>query len=204
MSNKPSWLDQLSRMVFPVAVVAIAGYGAWDLLLRDSFNLRPPAEACSTAIDNVAVFKPSADPEQPPQRVQAPPGLAIVVPAGEKRIIAVAVDNPEEKGVVHNWRAVYGQFGSRLTVDPESVYTAPLSLVNDTITIEVAKQGCTAATRTLDIAVIPSATAPLPDQPLPSPTLDPALPSLETVPAPVPSPTLSPTPDPFVVPSATP
>lgn len=184
MSDFSKWLERLNRLVFPVVVVGIIFYGAWDLLIRDSINLPQPTANCETTILDVAVFEPSVVPNGPRRRVQTPANLAIIVPAGEKRIIAVNVVNPDDKGVVHQWQAVYGQFDSRITVDSEVVYTAPQSLVNDTLTLSATRQGCTAAKRTLEMAVIPAANAPLPPPVSPTPTLSPDPAALPEMPIP--------------------
>lgn len=173
MAKRQTWLEQLNRYVLPLVVVGIGLYGTWDLIVQPLAKFQPPASTCDTNLLTVTVFKPSSTPGQPPKRIQAPKGLPIVVPAGEKRIFSVVVENPEEKSVVYQWRPTYGQFASRVTIEPEGTYTAPRSLVNDTITIEAALQGCAAAKRTIEIAVVPSANIPLSDQPLPTLTPDP-------------------------------
>ena len=173
MSDFSKWLERVNRLIFPVVVVGIILYGTWDLLIRDSIQLPQPTANCDTTILDVAVFEPSVLPNQTPRRVQTPANLAIIVPAGEKRILSVSVVNPDDKGVVHQWTAVYGQFDSRITVDSDVTYTAPQSLVNDTLTLEATRQGCTAARRTLEMAVIPAANAPLPPPLEPTPTLPP-------------------------------
>ena len=192
MAKRQTWVDQLSRIIMPLLVVAIGIYGAWDLVIQPLIPVeRLTTNACETTIIDVSVLKPSTNPNQPPKRINAPEGLPIVVPANEKRIISVVINNPNEKPVVYQWKATTGQFESRVSVDGESTYVAPNSLVNDTITVEATLQGCSFAQRTIKIAVVPSATAPLGDQPIPEPSFDslsPAQPSPSSDFVPLPSP----------------
>lgn len=177
MSRKKTWLDQFNRYFLPLLVIGIGVYGTWDLIVLPLLRFEQPVEACTTTITDVAVLRPSTNPDQPPRRVQAPEGLPIVVPAGEKRILAMTIANPDNKAVIHRWQAIHGQFENPVSVGNESVYVAPRSLVNDTLTVEATLQGCAAAKRELQTAIVPSASAPLTDQVLPSPSLNDALPS---------------------------
>lgn len=170
MAKRQTWLDQLNRYIFPVLVVAIGLYGTWDLIVLPNARIERPLNVCTTTIADVAVFKLSPKSDQPPKRIQAPAGLPIVVPAGETRILSIDVSNPDEKPVIYQWRATYGQFESRYSMQNRSAYIAPRSLINDTLTLEATTQGCAAAKRTIEIAVVPSADVPLLDQPLPAPS----------------------------------
>lgn len=203
MANR-HWLEQLNHYVVPLMVVGIGAYGAWDLVIRPFVRFEQPAEVCLTTLTDVAVLKPSAKPDQPPKRIQAPKGLPIIVPAGESRLLSIGVDNPDEKPVMYQWRATYGQFTSRITTENQSEYAAPRSLINDTVTVEASVQGCSAAKRTIEFAIVPSAKVPLSDQPLPNlptqpnptSTIPPALPPID----PRVNPTLNPTPNPTFTP----
>ncbi|MDX2239189.1 MAG: hypothetical protein NW224_00725 [Leptolyngbyaceae cyanobacterium bins.302] len=193
MAKRQTWIDQLNRYVFPLVVLAIGLYGTWDLIIQPYARIEQPLTTCSTNVIDVAVLKPSTNPNHPPKRVQAPEGLPIVVPAGEQRLLAITVDNPEQQSVMYQWQATHGQFASRVTVESQSAYTAPRNLVNDTVTVEATLQGCSPTKRTVDLAIVPSAKVPMTDQPLPE---TPALPS------PTPSiPTTLPTIDPFAEPT---
>ncbi|EKQ69054.1 hypothetical protein OsccyDRAFT_1661 [Leptolyngbyaceae cyanobacterium JSC-12] len=178
MTKRQTWIDQLNRYVFPLVVVGIGMYGTWDLIIQPLSKVQPPTNTCTTLLVNVTVLKPSSQPGQPPKKIQAPKGLPIVVPAGEKRIFLASVENPDEKSVIYQWRSTYGQFESRVTMEPQSIYTAPRSLVNDTITLEASVQGCAPAKRTIEIAVVPSANVPLSEQPFtPDPLATPTAPT---------------------------
>jgi len=193
MAKRQDWLDQLNRYIAPLAVVGIGLYGTWDLIVQPLVSFAPPTQICVTQVFDVAVLKPSTKPDQPPKRVQAPEGLPIVVPAGEQRIFSVDVHNPDEKPVMYQWQATHGKFASRVTMEQQTTYTAPRSLVNDTITIETTVQGCSPVRRTINLAIIPSAKVPASGQPIPAP--------MET-PTPLPSvPSSLPTIDPFAEPS---
>jgi hypothetical protein len=192
MAKRQTWLEQINRYVLPLVVVGIGLYGTWDLIVRPLAKIEQPLNVCTTNVIDVAVLKPATQPDQPPRRVQAPEGLPIVVPAGETRLLSIEVENPEQQPVVYQWQATHGQFAARITVENQSAYTAPRSLVNDTITVQATLQGCSPAKRTIDLAIVPSAKAPMTEQPLPE---TPALPS------PTPSiPSSLPTIDPFAEP----
>ncbi|MDX2230962.1 MAG: hypothetical protein NW220_15085 [Leptolyngbyaceae cyanobacterium bins.349] len=210
MSKRQTWFDQLRRYCLPLIVVAIGLYGTWDLVaqpLIGLFRVEQPVDLCATQVYDVAVFKPSSNPNQPPKRVQSTAGLPIIVPAAEQRLLSVDIENPDQKSAMYQWRATYGQFDSRITIENQSVYTAPLSLVNDTITVEATLQGCSPTKRTLELAIIPSTQVPstnqpIPDQPLPNQPI-PNQPLPDTI-APSPTPTLPPTSLPTVTPQAPP
>lgn len=170
MSRRKNWLNQFNRYFFPLLVVGIGLYGVWDLIVLPFAKFERPVEVCTTTITDVAVLRPSTNPDQPPKRIQAPADLPIVVPAGEKRILSMTIENPDKKSVVHRWRATSGQFENPVSVGNESVYVAPRSLVNDTLTVEATLQGCSVAQRTLKFAIVPSTSAPLTEQALPSPS----------------------------------
>jgi len=198
MANRQTWLEQLGRYGFPLLVVGVGIYGTWDLVVSPFMStLKQPETVCMTTVANVAVFKPSTKPDQPPKPVQATKGLPIVVPAGEKRLISVEVENPDDKSVMYQWRSKYGQFESPITTDKQATYTAPRSLINDTITVEATVQGCSAAKRTVELAIVPSANVPLSNQPLPDLPTQPnptsTMPSLPPIDPRV-NPTLNPTP----------
>lgn len=181
MAKRQTWIEQINRYVFPLVVAAIGLYGTWDLIVQPYMKVDQPVEACTTRVTDVALLKPGAKPDQPPKRIQAPEGLPMVVPAGEKRLLSVVVDNPEQKPVTYQWEATYGRFASQITVEEQTTYTAPRSLVNDTVTVEATLQGCTPVQRTVDLAIVPSAQVPLSEEPLPapidSPTPVPSIPS---------------------------
>jgi hypothetical protein len=191
-NNDESWLEQLSRVVAPVAVVAIASYGAWDLVIQPLLHSRRITEdTCSTRIANIFIEKPGSNPSEPSKKVKAPEDLPLVVPAGEQRPIIIEVENPESESAIYAWNATYGQFNSRRSAENRAIYTAPRKLINDKLTLEVTVGTCSTAKRTITIAVVPSASMPL--EPLPSVPNSPTFPSS----APTPTP-LSPTPSPSI------
>lgn len=170
MANQPTFFERLGQIVPSIAVIAIGAYGTWDLVIKPLVQVeQAPTQACITPVTSVVVEKP-AKPGEPAKKIAAPEGLPLVVPAGEKRNISIDVENPDEKPVIYTWKATYGQFSSRVSTNNESTYTAPTALVNDKITVEVRLQGCSAAQRTVTIAVVPSAGSPLPNSTLPNPT----------------------------------
>jgi hypothetical protein len=183
MANQPTFFERLGQIVPSIAVMLIGAYGTWDLVIKPLVQVdQAPTQACATLVMGVMVEKP-AKPGTSAKKASAPEGLPLVVPAGEKRIISIEVDNPDDKPVVYTWKATYGQFSSRVTTDNQATYTAPTALVNDKITVEVRLQGCSMAQRTVTIAVVPSAGAPLPDPTLPNPTNSPIFDPLAPLPA---------------------
>lgn len=189
MANQPTFFERLGQIVPSIAVILIGAYGTWDLVIKPLVQVeQAPTQACVTSVTGVMIEKP-AKPGAPVKQMAAPEGLPLVVPAGEKRTISVEVDNPDEKPVIYTWKATYGQFSSRVTTDNQATYTAPSALVNDKITVEVRLQGCSMAQRTVTIAVVPSAGAPLPDPTLPNPTNSPISDPLAPLPnSPLPEP----------------
>jgi hypothetical protein len=187
MANQPTLFERLSQIVPSIAVIMIGAYGTWDLVVKPLVRVdQIPTEACISPVNTVMVEKP-AKPGVPGKKVAAPEGLPLVVPAGEKRTISVDVENPDGKPVIYTWKATYGTFSSGVSTDNQSTYIAPTSLVNDKITVEVRLQGCSAAKRTVAIAVVPSAGTPFPDPTLPNsatpPLPDPFAPSTIAPPA---------------------
>jgi len=170
MAKPQTWLEQFNRYVIPLGVLGIAVYGTWDLLIQPLMNDRQSLNVCMTQMVEVAVFKPATKLNQSPKRIQAPDGLAIVVPAGEQRLFSATIDNTEELPVTYQWRATYGRFSNRTTVENKAMYTAPKSLVNDLVTVEATLRGCSATKRTLNFAIVPSAKVPLTNEPLTEPT----------------------------------
>ncbi|NJP11797.1 MAG: hypothetical protein HC866_21910 [Leptolyngbyaceae cyanobacterium RU_5_1] len=185
MSEKQTWIDRLSRITSPILITAITTYGIWDLAVKPWIK-EPQAEACTTTVTGVFLEELSLKPDQSGKEIEAPEGLPVVVPAREKRAITVRVDNPKGKSVVYNWRATYGNFASPITNNSRSVYTAPSSLVNDTVSVEARLQGCSTAKRSVKIAVVPSTSNPTEELtepspaspvPLPSPSINPLAPT---------------------------
>ena len=191
MANDKNWLEQLNRYAVPIVVIGIGIYGTWDLVVQPLLPVNAPQADCSTTIVAVTVLKPSVDPSQPPQPVPVTEGLPIVVPAGETRLIEVEIVNPEEQSTLFQWKATYGTMESRVSTGNRMVYTAPRSLVDDTVNIEASLQRCIPAKRSLTFAIVPSNKVPLE-----APTVLPSLPS------PQPSaPSSLPTVDPFAPPA---
>lgn len=169
MANQPTFFERLGQIVPSIAVILIGAYGTWDLVLKPLVQVdQVPTQACVTSVTSVTVEKP-AKAGEPAKQVSAPEGLPLVVPAGEKRTISIDVDNPDQKPVIYTWKATYGQFSSRVSTKNQATYTAPTALVNDKITVEVRLQGCSMAQRAVTIAVVPSASSPLPASTLPNP-----------------------------------
>lgn len=169
MANQPTFFERLGQIVPSIAVILIGAYGTWDLVIKPLVQVdQAPIQACVTSVTSVIVEKPAKSGE-PAKPVSAPEGLPLVVPAGEKRTISIDVDNPDQKPVIYTWKATYGQFSSRVSTENQATYTAPTALVNDKITVEVRLQGCSMAQRTVTIAVVPSASSPLPASTLPNP-----------------------------------
>lgn len=191
MAKETNWLEQLNRYIVPIVVVGIGIYGTWDLIVQPLIPVDTPSTACSTTVVAVTVLKPSADPSQPPQPVTVTEGLPIVVPAGETRLIEVEIENPDEQSAMYQWKATYGAMESRVSVGNRMVYTAPRSLVDDTITVEASLQRCIPAKRTLTFAIVPSNKVPLE-----APTVLPSLPSPQPT-----APSSLPTVDPFAPPA---
>ena len=191
MAKETNWLEQLNRYLVPIVVVGIGIYGTWDLIVQPLLPVDTPLTDCSTTIVAVTVLKPSADPSQPPKPVPVTEGLPIVVPAGETRLIEVEIVNPEEQSAMYQWKATYGAMESRISVNNRMVYTAPRSLVDDTITVEASLQRCTPAKRNLTFAIVPSNKVPLE-----APTVMPSLPSPQPT-----APSSLPTVDPFAPPA---
>ncbi len=180
MANQSTFFERLGQIVPSIAVMLIGAYGTWDLVIKPLVQVdQAPTQACTTLVTGVMVEKP-AKPGTSAKKTSAPEGLPLVVPAGEKRVISIAVDNPDDKPIIYTWKATYGQFSSRVTTDNQATYTVPNALVNDKITVEARLQGCSVAQRTVTIAVVPSAGSPLPDPTLPnsinSPISDPLAP----------------------------
>jgi hypothetical protein len=166
-----TWIERVNQVMVPIAIVGVGGYGAWDLIIRPWSKQAPIAEACATTIAGVYIEIPGKA-GRPAKQIKMSGELPAVVPAGEKRQIQVKVDNPDDKAVVYTWRATYGTFASTVTTDGESTYVAPANLVDDSLFVEVRRQGCTVATQTAKVAVTLSATTPT--EPLPIAPSDPA------------------------------
>lgn len=183
MANQPTFFERLGQIVPSIAVMLIGAYGTWDLVIKPLVQVdQVPTQTCATLVTGVMVEKP-AKPGTRAKKASAPEGLPLVVPAGEKRIISIAVDNPDDKPVIYTWKATYGQFSSRVTTDNQATYTAPNALVNDKITVEARLQGCSVAQRTVTIAVVPAVGSPLPDPTLPDPINSPISDPLAPLPA---------------------
>lgn len=157
MPENQSWVDQISRVASPIAIAAIVGYGTWDLILQPLFKIEPFSNTCTARILSVSVNRLSLSPELPDDEPQLPEGLAIAVPAGEKRAITVRLENPDRKPVLFTWKADRGKINPQgSSASNRAVYTAAKTLMNDPVTVQVQVQGCDLEERSLTIAVVPA------------------------------------------------
>lgn len=166
MPENQSWIEQISRVGSPIAIAAIIGYGTWDLILRPLVKVETPSNVCTAKILSVAVNRLSLSPELT-EEPQLPEGLPIAVPAGEKRAITVRLENPDRQPVLFTWKADRGKLNPQgSSASSRAVYTAPKTLTNDPVTVQVQVQGCDLQERFLTIAVVPATqTAPIPPTP---------------------------------------
>ncbi|MBM0742765.1 hypothetical protein JOY44_14310 [Phormidium sp. CLA17] len=168
MPENQSWIEQISRVGSPIAIAAIIGYGTWDLILQPLFKSETAGNICRARILSVSVNRLSLSPELSAEEPQLPEGLPIAVPVGEKRAITVRLENPDRQPVLFTWKAEYGKLNPQgSSANSRSVYTAPKTLTNDPITVQVQVQGCDLEERSLTIAVVPS-TPTATDNPLPT------------------------------------
>jgi hypothetical protein len=173
MPKNQSWIEQMSQIASPIAIAAIVAYGTWDLILQPLFKVNPLSNVCTARILSVSVNRLSLSPELSTEEPQLPEGLPIAVPAGEKRAITVQLENPNRNPVLFTWKADRGKLNPQgSSASSRAVYTAPKTLMNDPVTVQVQVQGCDLEERSLTIAVVPATptepTPTLPKIPLPA------------------------------------
>jgi hypothetical protein len=167
MPERPSWIDKISRVATPIAIAAIISYGTWDLVLQPLFKFENFGNVCNAKILSVSVSRLSLSPELSADEPQLPEGLPIAIPAGEKRAITVQLDNPDQKPALFTWKADRGKINPQgSSASSRAVYTAPKTLMNDPVSVQVQVQGCEIEGRFLTLAVVP-ATPVIPNVPLP-------------------------------------
>jgi hypothetical protein len=158
MPENQSWIDNVSRVASPIAIAAIIGYGTWDLILQPLFNVEIVRNACTARVLNVSVNRLGLSPElESNEEPQLPEGLPIAIPSGEKRAITVQLENPDRQPVIFTWKAKRGNISPQgSSASSRAVYTAPKTLTNDPVTVQIQIQGCEVQERSLTMAVVPS------------------------------------------------
>jgi hypothetical protein len=160
MTKKQNWMRQA---VVPSIIGLIGVYGLWDVVVKPIVDARrAESQVCTLEVDNAMVIDKSGNsPQAAVGKSDALGNLPTVVPLGQVRTVTIHVKNPNNRAVQYKWQAKYGQLNpSGMSLQGNSVYTAPARLVNDTITVEVKSVGCAPVTRSLTVAVVPSASSP--------------------------------------------
>jgi len=117
-----------------------------------------------------------------------------VIEVGEKTKASVTLDNPEGRAITLNWSAVFGTMEAGLNSSyQESVYIYSNSPGKDTITVELAVEGCQTIRRQQQISIVnPPTPGSTPVMMKPDPTMTPSIVETPTA-TPIPTaPTASP------------
>jgi hypothetical protein len=139
--NASSRSRSIDRIVVPIVVALVGSAGFWAYLQGIfPFQVRPSSQACQINVAEISLER-------------------AVIEVNQSIGVSVRADNPDGSSLLYNWQAAYGQMNPSVrSKNPQSVYTAPATPVDDTISVDITLANCNSVRKTQDISVLAAPT----------------------------------------------